>query len=176
MGFQLVNERGQQTSQEIRYFEKISKLHKPLRVRNPQMGLKYSYYEGSWGMWPEFKDLKEQSKGIAKDFWVSDYALREDQFALVLTGYMEVEEDGMYIFQSRSDDACRLIIQGETVVNQDPVEENAKMVGAIALQKGFHPVTIHFMEAAGRERLRLSMKRTYDTQWEPLEIKDRFYH
>ncbi len=175
VGMRLVNQRGQQTSPETRYFEKISKLHEPVRVRNPQMGLKYRYYEGTWEKWPEFNELKEQSEGIAMDFWVSDYALREDHFALVLTGYIAVEEDGVYIFQSRSDDACRLIIQGETVVNQDPVKENVQDIGAIALKKGLHPVTIHFLEAAGRERLRLYVKRTYDTDWEPLQIKYRFY-
>ena len=65
-----------------------------------------------------------------------------------------------------SDDACKLYIDDELVVNQDKVKEDFKDVGAIALKKGFHPVSIHFMEGIGRERVRLYFKKTYDPQWE----------
>ncbi len=67
-------------------------------------------------------------------------------------------------------------IADELVVNQDKVKEDFKDVGAIALKKGFHPVSIHFMEGIGRERLRLYFKTTYDHQWEELEVKGRFFH
>ena len=107
---------------------------------------------------------------------MSDYALREDHFAMVFTGYILVQEDGMYIFSSKSDDACRLFIHDEPVVIQDKVKEDSKDIGAIALKKGFHPVTIYFMEGTGRERLRLYVKKTYDKVWEQLEIKGRFYY
>jgi hypothetical protein len=62
------------------------------------------------------------------------------------------------------------------VLNQDLDKENFKDIGATALKKGFHPVTIHFLEVSGRERLRLYVKRTYDSIWEQLEIEGRFYH
>jgi hypothetical protein len=176
VGIKLVNSNGQSSSPETRYFEKITMLHRPVKVRSPRAGLTYRYYEGSWENWPDFDLLEVKSDCMALDFWVSDYALREDHFAMVFTGYLEVEEDGLYIFQSRSDDACRLILQGETVVDQGSVSENGKDVGAIALKKGFHPVTIQFLESSGRERLRLYVKRTYDTVWEQLEVKGRFYH
>jgi hypothetical protein len=176
VSIQLTNNAGQSTSLETRYYEKITKPYKAVKVRNPEPGLKYSYYEGIWDKLPDFDDLKESSNGVAQDFWVSDYAPHEDHFAMAFTGYIEVKEDGLYIFRSRSDDACRLIIHGETVLNQDLDKENFKDIGAIALKKGFHPVTIHFLEVSGRERLRLYVKRTYDSIWEQLEIEGRFYH
>ncbi|MCK5666561.1 MAG: hypothetical protein KAI17_23885, partial [Thiotrichaceae bacterium] len=92
------------------------------------------------------------------------------------TGTMLVEEDGLYVFRSNSDDACKLYIHDELVVNQDNVQDDFKDVGAIALKKGHHPVTIHFREGIGRERLRLYVKKTYDLQWESLEVTGRFYH
>ena len=172
----LVNDKNQSTSSECRSFELITKLHKAVKVKDPVEGLEYSYYEGSWDKLPDFDQLTALSDGVAKDFWVSDYALREDHFGYVFTGSILVEEDALYIFRSNSDDACKLYIHDELVVNQDIVEEDFKDVGAIALKKGKHPVTIHFMEGIGRERLRLYMKRTYDPQWEELEVKGRFYH
>ncbi|MEN8226704.1 MAG: metallophosphoesterase [Bacteroidota bacterium] len=172
----LLNEKKQGTAQESRTFEKITKLHKAVKVRNPVEGLKYSYYEGTWDQLPEFDQLKALSTGVAEDFRVSDYALREDHFGMVFTGFIWVQEDGLYIFNSRSDDASKLYIDEELVVNQDRGREVFKEPGAIALKKGFHPVTIHFMEEIGRERLRLYFKKTYDLQWESMEVKGRFYH
>ena len=172
----LVNDKNQSTSSECRSFELITKLHKAVKVKDPVEGLEYSYYEGTWDKLPDFDQLKALSTGVAKDFWVSDYALREDHFGYVFSGSILVQEDALYIFRSNSDDACKLYIHDELVVNQDIVEEDFKDVGAIALKKGKHPVTIHFMEGIGRERLRLYFKKTYDNYWEELEVKGRFFH
>jgi hypothetical protein len=174
--FKLMNDKNQSTSLECRSYELITKLHKAVKVKNPEEGLLYSYYEGEWDKLPDFDQLKSLSDGVAKDFWVSDYALREDHFGYVYTGSIRVEEDGLYVFRSRADDACKLYIHDELVVNQDLVKEGFKDVGAIALKKGFHPVTIHFMELTGGERLRLFLKKTYDSEWEQLEVKGRFFH
>jgi 3',5'-cyclic AMP phosphodiesterase CpdA len=176
VGIKLMNDKKQYTAMESRKFEKTSKLHKAVKVKDPKEGLKYNYYEGTWDKMPDFDQLKAISNGVAKDFWVADYTLREDHYGMVFTGNILVQEDGLYIFNSRSDDACKLFIDDELVVNQDGAQEDYKDVGAIALKKGFHPVSIHFMEAIGRERLRLYFKRTYDIQWEELEVKGRFYH
>ena len=176
VGIQLMNDKKQVTSLESKTFAKITKLYKAVKVKNPEEGLNYSYYEGIWDKLPDFDQLKAISNGVATDFWVSDYALREDHFGMVFTGNIMVQDDGLYIFRSRSDDACKLYIHDELLVNQDNIQEAFKDVGAIALKKGLHPVTIHFREGIGRERLRLYFKRTYDTQWEELEVKGRFYH
>jgi len=172
----LMNDKNQATSSECRTFELITKLHKAVKVKNPEEGLLYSYYEGKWDKLPDFDQLKVLSSGVATDFWVSDYALREDHFGYVFTGSILVEEDGLYVFRSSADDASKLFVHDELVVNQDKVKEGFKDVGAIALKKGMHPVTIHFMEGIGRERLRLYFKRTYDIEWEELGVEGRFYH
>lgn len=176
VGLKLWNDKKQSTSLESRTFEKVTKLQKAVKVRNPKEGLKYKYYEGGWNEMPDFNQLKAISNDIAQDFWVSDYTQREDHFGMVFTGSILVQEDDMYIFRSTSDDACRLFIDGEMVIDQDNGRENTMDLGAIALKKGYHPVSIHFMERIGRERLRLFIKRTYDNEWEGLQIKGRFYH
>ena len=176
LGIKLMNDKKQYTAPESWKFEKTSKLHKAVKLNRPKDGLQYSYYEGTWDQMPDFDQLKAVSNGVAKDFWVSDYALREDHFGMVFTGNILVQEDDLYIFNSRSDDACKLYIDDELVLNQDGSQADSKNEGAIALEKGYHPVSIHFMERVGRERLRLYFKRTYDTQWEELEVKGRFYH
>ena len=171
----LRNEAGQTTSPELLSYEKITKLHKAKKLRKPENGLKYKYYEGAWDKMPDFDNLKSKSSGFVKDFWVGDYALREDNFGMVLTGYIQVPDDDMYIFSSRSDDACRLFIHGELIVSQGRVDDTME-TGAIALKRGFHPVTIQFMEGTGRERLRIYSKKTYGKNWKELDVKESFFH
>jgi predicted phosphodiesterase len=176
VGLQLWNQKKQSTSLESRTFEETTKLQKAVKVKDPEEGLKFIYYEGIWDQMPDFDQLNPISKGIAQDFRVSDYTLRNNQFGMVFTGFILIPEDDLYIFRSASDDACRLFINKKLVINQDSFQENSMDVGAIALKKGFHPVTIHFMDRIGRERIRLSFKKTYDPQWENLRIKEKLFH
>ena len=176
VSIKLMNNKGQTTYLETRNFEKITKLKKAVKLRDSKPGLKYNYYEGDWDKVPDFDLLEVKSTGVNEDFWVSDYALREDHFGYVFTGFIKVEEDGLYVFNTRFNDAGRLFIHDEMVVNQDFIKENYNDVGAIALKKGFHPVSIHFVEKTGRERLRIYFKKTYDKDWEELQVNGRFYH
>ncbi len=175
IGMKLRNNSGQGTAEETMAYEKVTKLNKSKNVKNPKEGLKYEYFEGEWGFMPDFSKLKAKSNGYVKDFWVGDYALREDNFAMILSGYILIPEDGMYTFSSRSDDACRLIIHDELVVSQGKVYEE-KEIGAIALKKGYHPVTIQFLEGIGRERLRIYIKKMYDERWKELDVKETFFY
>lgn len=174
VGIKLQNESGQSTNSESWSYEMITKLNKAKKLRNPENGLNFKYYEGTWEKMPDFDQLKPVTTGTAKDFWVGDYAKREDNFGLVFSGYIEVPEDGMYIFSSKADDACKLFIHDELLVSQGKVND-AKEIGAIALKKGFHPVKIWFMETTGRERLRIYMKKTYSKNWRELEVKNSFF-
>jgi hypothetical protein len=171
----LQNETGQSTKPESWSYEKVTKLQKAKKLRKPENGLKFKYYEGIWEKMPDFDKLKPVSTGTVKDFWVGDYAKREDHFGMVLTGYIEVPEDGMYTFSSRSDDACKFFIHDELLVSQGKVDK-VKELGAIALNKGFHPVKIWFMETTGRERLRVYMKKVYSKNWKELEVKNSFFY
>lgn len=171
----LQNSSGQSTSFESRSYEKVTKLQKAKKVKNAKEGLKYKYFEGEWGFMPDFEKLKPKTSGHVKDFWVGDYALTEDHFGMVLTGYILIPEDGMYTFSSRSDDACKLFINDELLVSQGKVYEE-KEVGAIALKKGYHPVTIQFMEGIGRENLRIYIKKMYDIRWKQLQVKGTFFY
>jgi len=171
----LLNETGQSTKPELWGYEKITKLQKAKKLRKPENGLKYEYYEGNWKKMPDFDKLKSISTGTVEDFWVSDYAKREDYFGMVLTGYIEVPEDGMYIFSSRSIAACKFFIHDELLVSQGEVTE-AKELGAMALKKGYHPVKIWFMKTTQRQKVRIYLKRTFSKDWRELEVKDNFYY
>ncbi len=172
---QLSNEDGQATSAEIIKYEKCVP-SKATRLRNPKAGLKYAYFEGDWEKIPDFSELESLKTGVINDWLVSDMAAREDQFAVLLTGYFYVPEEGMYVFRTNSDDASRLVIDGEVVVNQDLDPDRSYDVGAIALEKGYHPVSIHYLERFGNERLRIYLREVDGKDWKFLELENNFYH
>ncbi|MCD6597415.1 MAG: metallophosphoesterase [Bacteroidales bacterium] len=175
VGIKLQNDAGQSTIYESWSYEKVTKLYKPKKLRNPKEGLEYTCFEGAWDKMPDFKKLKAKSNGIVKDFWVLDYALRQDNFGMVFTGYIQVPDDEMYIFSSRTDDACQLFINGELIVSQGKGDE-AKESGAIALKKGFHPVSIQYMQGTGYARLRIYYKKTYENNWKELNVRGSFFY
>ena len=65
----------------------------------------------------------------------------------------------MSAFQSKfSDDGSTLAIDGAMVVDNDGPHSATEQSGAIALEKGLHPVEILMFEDAGQDLLRVSWR------------------
>ncbi|MFM7259026.1 MAG: PA14 domain-containing protein, partial [bacterium] len=61
-----------------------------------------------------------------------------------------------YRFFVDSDDGSTMSVHGKTVVDNDGPHSAAEKSGAIALEKGLHPIEIRMFEAAGQDLLRVS--------------------
>ncbi len=81
---------------------------------------------------------------------------REENFGLVFTGFIDVPATGLYRFFLDSDDGSTMSLHGTTVVDNDGPHSATEKSGAIALEKGLHPIEIRMFEAAGQDLLRLS--------------------
>jgi len=169
----LTNSRNEITKPESRTFIKTVP-QKASKVRKPKAGLMYNYYEGDWTEIPDFEQLTAKSGGIAHDFMVGDLAQREDNWALVYTGYLKIEEDDLYIFRTRADDACRFLINDKVVVDEN-TKIKGEFIGAVSLKKGYHPIRIEFLERKGNQRLRFYSKNKEDEDWKFMEF-DGFYY
>jgi len=127
-------------------YEKVAPL-KAQRVRRPQTGLTYEYYEGEWKQLPNFSSLNVQNQGITPDLDVERLAgEREDHFAIRFTGYVEAPEEGMYTLRLRSDDGAKLFIDNQVVIDNDGSHSTQTQYGYVALDKGLHPVEIQYFE------------------------------
>ena len=171
--FYVKNMKNEYTAPETRVFEKTT-FQEPAEVANPQEGLVYKYYEGKFAEVPDFGKLQAVSEGVAKNFEVSDLAKREDDWALVYTGYIKIPEDNFYLFRTRADDLCRVIIDNKLVINEKPLKNGLNM-GAIALKKGFHSIKFEFIENQGDARLRYYTKVESDKDWKAGEFGS-FFH
>ncbi len=170
----LRNDQGQRTAEEKKNYLKLTKLNKPVRIRNPERGLRCSYYEGDWVSIPDPDRMKPKKKCIVKDLWVIDHALRTEHFIQVYSGFMDAEEDELYFFITEANDACQLFIDGKKIVDQKPGEK--EQTGYVPLRKGFHRIDIRYLQIGGEADLRIYFKKTYDDDYSRLNFDILYYH
>ncbi len=124
-------------------------------VRN---GLTRKYYEGSWNTLPDFDTVHVVQMAHAYDCSVDDVAHRPDYFGLKYTGYLKINQEGLYTFILGSDDGSRLRIDSTVVVDNDGQHAYNEKQGTVHLQKGLHWVQIDYFEYTGSEKLHLEME------------------
>ena len=125
-------------------------------LKTAKPGLQYKRFHGKWSRIPDVSQLAPAASGIAGDFSVVELGGgRKEQFALTLTGYVKVPQDGMYTFVLRSDDGSRLAIDGQKVVELDILcgWDTWTGEGIIALKKGMHRVRVDYFQAKNRMSL-----------------------
>ena len=170
------NNKGQGSKPEIKTYEKVE-MQNAIKVRRLKDGLQYSYYEGNWDRLPDFSKLKPVKEGLASDFEaVSKVNLREDNFAMVFKGYFYAPEDGMYVFRTIMDDAGKLFINNNLVVNEDLPKSSNQAFGTAALKKGYHPVEIQYLEQGGDQRIRILDRLEDKEEWKLLDLKGSFFY
>ncbi|MCB9260688.1 MAG: metallophosphoesterase [Ignavibacteriales bacterium] len=169
VNFKLFNNKNQEVAFKSKQYEKLEMI-KSVKVDNLKTGLDYKYYEGEWEKMPDYSKMKIIKNGLANDFTISDIANIEDNFGLVYEGFIEVPNDEMYIFRMRADDASKLYLHNNLIVDG----ENGDNYGAVYLEKGFHPIKIEYMEQEGNERLRMYYKTNEKDDWTFMEF-DMFF-
>jgi len=169
------NNKNQSTALETKSYERVEML-KSVRRKNARDGLEYGYFEGEWESIPDLKNMKPLKTGVTKDFYVRDISMREDNFALLMKGYIKVPEDGMYVFRTKADDAARFYIHGKLLIDEDLPKRRGEYTGAVALKKGYHPVEIHFLERKGSQRFRIYQRMMDEKDWNFVELEGTFFH
>lgn len=118
-------------------------------------GLAYCYYEGTWTQLPDFSALTPMQRGIVYDVRIPSIKMAEDHWGLVLSGFMEIQEEGEYSFYIGSDDGSKLLIDGNVIVDNDGQHGKEFETGKVTLGKGKHPIVIQYFDDFGSEDLEL---------------------
>jgi hypothetical protein len=79
-----------------------------------------------------------------------------DNFAAVLTGFLNVNVAGLYNFWTESDDGSSLWIDSGLVVDNGGTHAIQKRQGTVSLSRGFHSILVQFFEAGGGAFLKIS--------------------
>jgi mono/diheme cytochrome c family protein len=119
--------------------------------------LSYAYYEGSWDNLPDFESLKPVTSGLSSGFDVG-VRKRNDNFALVFTGFLQIPIDGDFRFFLGSDDGSRLQIDGEDVIVNDGIHPHTVKGDQRRLSKGVHRIRVEYFEKGGEESLTVEVE------------------
>lgn len=121
-------------------------VHKPGGVKAG--GLHYSYYEGNWSNLPDFKNLKPTRSGFAGDDFDLTSFPRNTSFSLVLDGYIEIKEEGYYIFELGGDSGSKVYL-GERLLIGDHYKADYGETFMVPLQKGFYSLRVEYLHRKG---------------------------
>jgi Mg-chelatase subunit ChlD len=78
-----------------------------------------------------------------------DPAIDPDTFSVRWTGRIEADVDGLHLFATSSDDGIRVIIDGNTIINNWTDHLPTMNYGSINLTAGQHDITVEFYENTG---------------------------
>jgi len=121
-------------------------------------GLRYRYYEGAWTRMPDFNELKPKFSSVTSDLNIETRQMRDDFWAIVLEGNLQLAKQGEYTFHLNSDDGSLLYIDDQLVIDNDGDHSAVELSGKKTLTAGSHRLRLEFFEATGAAILDLDVE------------------
>jgi predicted alpha-1,2-mannosidase len=105
-------------------------------------GLKYNYYEVHILETDELDKFAPVETGILPNFTI-DQRKREDYFAYIWSGYLDIPGDGIYTFSIKVNDKCALYFDGKEFMRGG--------IKTVALRKGKYEVMEKYFQLGARK-------------------------
>ncbi len=120
----------------------------------------YGYFESDEDLevLPDFKSMTPKTVGHLNEFNLAEIPHRDNNFALVLGGYIYIEKEGDYKFYTSSDDGSKLYIDDHLCVNNDGSHGLIWHSGDKALTKGWHTIKATYFNGGGGYMLNVYYK------------------
>lgn len=149
----------------------IDALHQASKLRKPQNGLKFQYFEGPFLSVNEFEPKgKKVSEGIITFPDISK-AIAKDHFGFIFSGYLYAPESGEYEFILDSDDGAVLKMAGIVLVDNDGSHSLQRRTAKIKLAKGYHAFELRYFDDYDEEELNFSWIRPSQTTVESIDAR-----
>ncbi|HKB17064.1 MAG TPA: PA14 domain-containing protein, partial [Planctomycetota bacterium] len=117
-------------------------------MTDPQRDFQVQRFEGDWDRLPDFAALSPKGSFRRRTANLPD-GFRDERVGLRYEGWIEVPRDDVYLFSLSSDDGARLLVHGETVVDNDGLHGTVEKRGGIALGAGLHPLAVEWFNKTG---------------------------
>lgn len=150
-----------------------AELKTPLNIQPVKNGTSYKYYEGLYHKVADIEKTPLLESGVMPEPSIKS-AKQEDHFGYIFSGLINVPEDGVYTFQTRSDDGSVLVIGNEKVVDNDGSHAAIPATGTIALKKGYHAYTLSYFEDYEGEDLSWAWKTPSSKEFAPIPVTALF--
>ena len=128
-------------------------------------GVQYKYYETRWAILPNFINLTPLKTDVVKNFTLKGLENRGIDFGLIMHGFIEIENKGVYTFFVSSNDGSKLLVDNIEVVCNDSAHGTIEKSGKIFLRKGEHLIELRYFQAGGGKEMKVS--------WEGLGFEKR---
>jgi len=128
----------------------------PINILNDKNGMIRKTFQGQWETCLEMIEQQPIEEEVVNDLTIDTY--RKNDFGHSFSGFILIEKDGTYEFQTTSDDGSILIINGFPVVDNDGLHGRKTVSGDIPLKKGSHKIKVHYFERGGQESLDVKWK------------------
>jgi hypothetical protein len=111
-------------------------------------GLEFAVLEGDFKALPAFAPAEIVKAGTVAGFDLTPRT-RESRFAMRFQGYIRVPATGVYRFFLRSDDGSRMWVGETLLVDNDGLHSSREISAPVALEQGWHPITVAMFEQSG---------------------------
>jgi lysophospholipase L1-like esterase len=113
----------------------------------PQRGLTATYHANTnWQGDPV--DTRIETR-LTTEAVEENRTLPQQQFSMLMVGWLRIDRAGEYGFSTRSDDGSTLDVAGTRVVDNGGYHAARTASGRITLARGFHPVRLRYIQGAG---------------------------
>lgn len=110
---------------------------------------------------------KSDQAGIIASFEgldATDFGALDEDFVMIAKGFLYVEKDTQAEFRIWSDDGSRVSIDGRVVLDNDGLHGTEMVSNSVTLSKGYHPVSIEYIQGKGGKYLSF--------EWKPEDAPD----
>lgn len=126
----------------------LKSISKPKNIM--QGAWRYSYYEGAWDKLPDLSKITPVKTGNAGQGFSLNQLPKQTNFALLIDGYLEITQEGYYIFALDSDDGSKFYLADQLLIDYDGLHGSGNDKSfLVPLQKGFYPIRIEYFQREG---------------------------
>ncbi len=137
-------------------------------------GCRYTYHAANFVALRQIEEDPAEATGTMPSPSIAG-APDEDHFAYCFYGYIDIPEDGIWSFYTKSDDGSSLSIDGTLVVGNDGSHSAVVATGRIPLQKGLHAYKLLYFEDYEGQYLEWGWKAPSAQEYSPIPANRLFY-
>lgn len=104
-----------------------------------------------------------------------DFAELDENFAIVVKGYLKIDKSDSYSFRVWSDDGTLLTINDQQVIDNDGPHGTEYGEATLSLEKGLHPFKLEYFQGAGGKFLSLNWKPNGADAWKVIPPSALFH-
>ena len=137
-------------------------------------GCRYTYHAANFVLLEQVEPDPPEASGVMEVPSIAG-APDADHFAYVFTGYIDIPEDGIWSFYTKSDDGSALYIDGVCVVNNDGSHSAVSVEGSLPMEKGLHPYKLLYFDDYEGQELSWGWKAPGAADFSPVPASRLFY-